>query len=66
MLKLKKARITTIIISHRPATIAVVDKILLLVDGRIETFGPRAEVLARLNARAAPIPIVAPGGRSGQ
>ena len=66
MLKLKKARITSIIVSHRPATIAVVDKILLLVDGRIETFGPRAEVLARLNARA-PIPIVAPGGaRSGQ
>ena len=65
MLKLKKARITSIIISHRPATIAVVDKILVLVDGRIETYGPRAEVLARLNARA-PIPIVAPGGRSGQ
>jgi PrtD family type I secretion system ABC transporter len=63
MLKLKKACITTIIISHRPTTIAVVDKLLLLVDGRIEAFGPRAEVLARLNARA-PIPIVAPG-RSG-
>lgn len=63
MLKLKQARITSIIISHRPATIQVVDKILLLVDGRIETFGPRAEVLARLNARA-PIPIVAPGNSS--
>ncbi len=65
MLKLKKARITTIIISHRPATIAIVDKILLLVDGRIEAFGPRAEVLARLNARA-PIPIVAPASRGAQ
>ncbi len=64
MLKLKKARITTITISHRPATIAIVDKILLLVDGRVETFGPRAEVLARLNARA-PIPIVSPGARGG-
>ena len=64
MLKLRKARITSIIISHRPATIAVVDKILLLVDGRLETFGPRSEVLARLNART-PIPIVAPGGRTG-
>ena len=66
MLRLKNARITTITISHRPTTIALVDKILLLVDGRIETFGPRSEVLARLNARA-PIPIVAPSaGRSGQ
>ena len=61
MVKLKKARITTITVSHRPATIAIVDKILLLVDGRVEAFGPRAEVLARLNARQ-PIPI---GGNRG-
>jgi ATP-binding cassette, subfamily C, type I secretion system permease/ATPase len=65
MLKLKQARVTTLIVSHRPATIAIVDKILLLVEGRVEVFGPRTEVLARLNPRP-PIPIVAPGGRSGQ
>lgn len=64
MLKLKQARTTVIIVSHRPATIAVVDKILLMVDGRVEAFGPRAEVLARLNPRP-PIPMVSPG-RSGQ
>jgi ABC-type protease/lipase transport system fused ATPase/permease subunit len=64
MLKLKQARVTTLIVSHRPATIAIVDKILLLVDGRLEAFGPRTDVLARLNPRP-PIPIVAPGGRSG-
>ncbi|HVA12431.1 MAG TPA: type I secretion system permease/ATPase [Stellaceae bacterium] len=64
MVKLKKARVTSIIVSHRPATIAVVDKILLLVDGAVEAFGPRAEVLARLNPR--PVPMVAPGiGRGG-
>lgn len=64
MLKLKQARTTVIIVSHRPATIAVVDKILLMVDGRVETFGPRSEVLARLNPRP-PIPMVSPS-RSGQ
>lgn len=61
MVKLKKAGTTTITVSHRPATIAIVDKILLLVDGRVEAFGPRADVLARLNARQ-PIPI---GGNRG-
>jgi ATP-binding cassette subfamily C protein len=65
MLKLKQARVTTLIVSHRPATIAIVDKILLLVDGRLEAFGPRTDVLARLNPRP-PIPIVAPGGRGGK
>lgn len=65
MLKLKQARTTVIIVSHRPATIAVVDKILLLVDGRVEAFGPRAEVLARLNPRP-PVPIGGPSSRSGK
>lgn len=62
MLKLKQARTTVVIVSHRPATIAVVDKMLLLIDGRVDAFGPRAEILARLNPRP-PIPIAAPAGR---
>jgi ATP-binding cassette, subfamily C, bacterial len=37
-----------VVISHRPATIAVADKILVLRDGAVELFGPRAEVLAKL------------------
>src|SRR5215471_388942 len=50
IVKLKKARVTVILVSHRPATVAVVDKILLLMDGVVEAFGPRAEVLAKLSA----------------
>jgi ATP-binding cassette subfamily C protein len=65
MLKLKKSRVTVLIVSHRPATITMVDKILLLVDGGVEAFGPRAEVMARLSPRAA-VPKVAPSiGRGG-
>jgi PrtD family type I secretion system ABC transporter len=45
---LKQRRATVIIISHRPATIGVVDKILLIKDGIAEMFGPRAEVMAKL------------------
>ncbi len=44
--------ITTLVISHRRSILQHVDKILLLKDGGVELFGPRAEVIARLNAMA--------------
>ena len=46
-----------IIISHRPSTLATVDKILLLRDGAVEAFGMRNEIVARLNQRATPIAV---------
>jgi ABC-type protease/lipase transport system fused ATPase/permease subunit len=48
VITLKQRRVTVIIISHRPSTIGVVDKILLIRDGVAEMFGPRAEVMAKL------------------
>lgn len=54
IMQLKKRGTTVIIISHRPATIGVVDKILVLREGVVEMFGPRAEILARLTR---PVPI---------
>jgi PrtD family type I secretion system ABC transporter len=51
--RLKSNRVTVVIVSHRPMTLSVVDKILLLRDGIVEAFGPRAEVLARLTG---PVP----------
>lgn len=45
--QLKLAKITTIIIAHRPSILASVDKILVLKNGAVEAFGPREEVLAR-------------------
>jgi len=52
IIKLKKAHVTVILVSHRPATVAVVDKILLLIDGMVAAFVPRAEILAKLNSPA--------------
>ncbi|WP_247474752.1 type I secretion system permease/ATPase [Bradyrhizobium sp. 30] len=54
ILQLKKRGTTVVIISHRPATIGVADKILVLREGVVEMFGPRAEILARLTR---PVPI---------
>src|SRR5882724_92178 len=57
ILQLKKRGTTEVIISHRPSTLGVVDKILLLKDGVAEMFGPRAEVMSRLT-RAVPVHAV--------
>ncbi|TKB04481.1 MAG: type I secretion system permease/ATPase, partial [Mesorhizobium sp.] len=54
-LELKRRGSTVIIVSHRPSTLANVDKILLLRDGAVEAFGMKNEIVALLNQRAAPI-----------
>jgi PrtD family type I secretion system ABC transporter len=46
--ELKQRGVTVILVSHRPATIGVADKVLVLKDGAVEMFGPRGEVLTRL------------------
>ncbi|MCP1853318.1 PrtD family type I secretion system ABC transporter [Bradyrhizobium sp. USDA 4541] len=60
--QLKKRGTTVVIISHRPATIGVVDKILVLREGVAEMFGPRSEILARLTR---PVPVPAVRGATG-
>jgi PrtD family type I secretion system ABC transporter len=66
ILELKKRHVTFIIISHRPMTLSVVDKILVMRDGMVEAFGPRQEILPRLAGRGAataggPRPVPNPG-----
>jgi ATP-binding cassette, subfamily C, type I secretion system permease/ATPase len=45
---LKARGATTIIVAHRPSTIAFVDKLLMLSDGETRAFGPRDEVLKKI------------------
>jgi PrtD family type I secretion system ABC transporter len=52
--ELKKRSTTVVIISHRPSTLGLVDKILLIRDGVVEIFGNRSEVLGSLT-RPAPV-----------
>ncbi len=54
ILRLKERRVTVIIVSHRPATLDVVDKILFLSEGVVQVFAPRAEFAARINRPAVP------------
>ena len=64
ILQLKKRGTTVVIISHRPATIGVVDKVLVLREGAAEMFGPRSEILSRLT-RPVSVPVHAVRGAAG-
>jgi PrtD family type I secretion system ABC transporter len=50
--RLKAGGTTLLVIAHRPNIVQHADKILILRNGMVESFGPRAEVLARLSAAA--------------
>ncbi|HWX51361.1 MAG TPA: type I secretion system permease/ATPase [Roseomonas sp.] len=56
---LKARGCTVVLVSHRPALVQGVDKVLLLKDGAVELFGPRAEVLKRLMAPPRPAQVTA-------
>ena len=47
--QLKAGGAIVIIIAHRPASLNVCDKVLVLTDGVQQAFGPRDEVLSKLD-----------------
>ncbi|HEY8616109.1 type I secretion system permease/ATPase [Phenylobacterium sp.] len=57
---MKAAGSTIVVISHRAGAFRSADKILMLRDGRLELFGPRDQVLARL-AKPQAVPAVEAG-----
>lgn len=48
VINLKSAGKTVVIIAHRPSIVTLVDKILVLQNGRIATFGTPSEVLPQI------------------
>lgn len=71
---------TVILVAHQPRILGPVDKILLLRNGRVEMFGPRDEIFAKLRPtrvgpatdgrpriadRPAPAPSIGRGGSAG-
>jgi ATP-binding cassette subfamily C protein len=59
IMEAKKAGATVIVITHRPATLSAVDRIIVLRDGMIDQLGSRNEVLKRLASEGRP-PAPAP------
>ncbi len=62
--RLKAQETTVILVSHRPTLVQGVDKVLLLKEGAMEMFGPRAEVLKRLMAPPRPAEVPTPAAGS--
>lgn len=52
---LKAAGRTVVLITHRPAALAVADQLLILRDGHVLFIGPRDAVLQELKAAVAPV-----------
>jgi PrtD family type I secretion system ABC transporter len=49
--QLRQRNVAVVLIAHQPGTIGVADKLLVLHDGSVAMFGPRAEVMQRLQPR---------------
>ena len=73
----KAQKMTVIVITHRPALLSAVDKILILQDGMVSAFGPQQEVLQKImpqqpaqtspaGAPSAPPSAPKPGGSGGE
>ena len=58
--ELRRREATVVLVSHRPVLVQGVEKVLLMRDGAVEMFGPRAEVLKKIMKPAQPTPIPAP------
>jgi len=59
LMALKGRKAAVLIVAHRMGVLAAVDKILVLRDGKMEAFGTRDEIIARLSG-GQPTPIEAP------
>jgi ATP-binding cassette subfamily C protein len=61
----KERGVTTIVIAHRPSLVEVVDRIMVLRDGVIEMYGPRADVLAKIRQAVPAMRLASQQPRSG-
>jgi ATP-binding cassette subfamily C exporter for protease/lipase len=67
ILDLSRRGRTSVLITHRPSALTVANKLMVLREGTIAAFGPREDVLAAINSRAAEVrsaaqvaPVAAP------
>ena len=53
LLELRRMRSTVVIVTHRTHVLSQVDRILLLVEGKLALYGPRDQVTSKLQQAAA-------------
>jgi ATP-binding cassette subfamily C protein len=56
----REQSITVVVITQKPTLLGIVDKIMLLTDGRVALFGAREKVLSELNKPKGPPTVAGP------
>src|SRR5690606_6435925 len=51
--------VCSIVVAHRTGFLSQVNKLMIVADGRIDAFGPRDAIIARINPGGGPRPITA-------
>lgn len=54
--ELKSRGVTILVVAHRTGVLAAIDKLMVLKDGRVELYGPRDEVVARISGPPRHVP----------
>jgi ABC-type protease/lipase transport system fused ATPase/permease subunit len=52
--EVRKQGATILVVAHRPSLLSVTDKVLVLRDGRVEMFGSRDEIMAKIAPKFVP------------
>lgn len=50
LLNLKKINSTVVLVTHKATVLSIMDNIMVMQDGQVAMFGPRQEILTKLNA----------------
>ncbi|MEQ9332850.1 type I secretion system permease/ATPase, partial [Thalassobaculum sp.] len=61
---LKANGVTVVLITHRPQTLSLMDKVLVLQNGTVQRFGPRDEVMPALPPLPPRPAVAGPGGQA--
>ncbi|HYE40923.1 MAG TPA: type I secretion system permease/ATPase [Ramlibacter sp.] len=61
--RLRERRCTTVLVTHRPSALAEANKLLVMQDGKLQMFGPKDQLLARLAQARRPAPAAATPAR---
>jgi ABC-type protease/lipase transport system fused ATPase/permease subunit len=51
--RLKEEGVTVVVIAHRPSLLRGMDRMLVLREGMVAAFGPRAEIMPQVTRMAA-------------
>lgn len=64
--RVKQSGTTVLIVAHRLSVLPIIDRLLVLQNGRLTMFGPRDEVLRQIAPQQSQQPRVVAGGKRGQ